>query len=206
MASTSEKAPVPEPTARTPAGAERRERLAALLTGAAAGHHEDLHGIVVELTPLLWHVLRSSGLDAATCEDVIQTTWLTLLGQLHAIRTPQALTAWLVTVARREAMRQRTTGTREQPVASETLTAVPDDAPAVDEALLDDERQAVLWRAVEQLPPRCRGLLRIVAQVDRPDYDDVATALGMPRGSIGPTRGRCLAKLRTLLLSSPHWS
>jgi RNA polymerase sigma factor (sigma-70 family) len=112
----------------------------------------------------------------------------------------------LATVARREAHRVRTAGTREQPVTVDSLAGLPDGAVQIEEALLDDERQTTLWRAIDQLPQRCRALLRAIAQVDRPDYESIATALGMPRGSIGPTRGRCLAKLRTLLLSSPDWS
>jgi RNA polymerase sigma factor (sigma-70 family) len=206
MPATSGPAPVPEPTARERDHTERRERLAALLTGAAAGRREDLDQIVAELTPLLWHVVRGQGLDTATCEDVVQTTWLTLLGQLNRIRTPQALAAWLVTVARREAQRVRNAGARERPVTLDSLTPLPDEAPQAVETLLEGERQVALWRAIDQLSARCRALLRVIAHADRPDYESIATALGMPRGSIGPTRGRCLAKLRTLLLSSPDWS
>jgi DNA-directed RNA polymerase specialized sigma24 family protein len=64
--------------------------------------------------------------------------------------------------------------------------------------MVDDQRRT-LWAAIRQLSPRCQELLRIVAFAPRPDYAAVAAGLGMPIGSIGPTRGRCLAKLRALL-------
>ena len=200
------KGPVPAPAARVPARDDRRARLAELLRGAAAGRREDLDAIVAELTPLLWHVARGQGVDAAAAEDVVQTTWLCLLRHLREIRTPEALTGWLVTVARREAVRVHAAGTRERPVDTETLEWVHDGGETLDESLIEGERRGVLWRALRQLPERCQELLRVVAFVDRPDYDAVATALGMPRGSIGPTRGRCLAKLRVLLMSQPDWS
>ncbi|HEY2672811.1 MAG TPA: sigma-70 family RNA polymerase sigma factor [Rugosimonospora sp.] len=191
---------------RAPAPDDRRQRLADLLRSARAGRREDLHQIVAELTPLLWHVARAQGLDAATCDDVVQTTWLSLLRNLDQIRSPEALSGWLVTVVRREARRASGAGIRERPVAVDSLESVPDDGRPVDEALVDGERGTALWRAVRQLPQRCQELLRVVAFVDRPDYESVAAALGMPRGSVGPTRGRCLAKLRSLLTSQPEWS
>jgi DNA-directed RNA polymerase specialized sigma24 family protein len=70
---------------------------------------------------------------------------------------------------------------------------------------VQDERSRILWQHFRRLPERCRTLLRIVAEVDRPDYSMVAEALGMPRGSIGPTRGRCLAKLREMLMADRSW-
>jgi RNA polymerase sigma factor (sigma-70 family) len=203
---TSSTAPVPGQQARIPTRDESRERLGGLLRGARAGHRDDLDRIVAELTPLLWHVARSQGLDPAACEDVVQTTWLRLLAQLDRIHDPEALTAWLVTVARREARRVFALGSREQPVAVEALESRPDARQRPDDALVEGERRAVLWRAIGRLPKRCQELLKLIAYVNRPDYDAVAVALGMPRGSIGPTRGRCLAKLRILLLSQPDWS
>ena len=76
--------------------------------------------------------------------------------------------------------------------------------PAAEAMLREDQRS--LWRSVSRLSERCQALLRIIAFVDRPDYGAVSEALGMPVGSIGPTRGRCLAKLRSLLTADPSWS
>ena len=71
--------------------------------------------------------------------------------------------------------------------------------PAVVETVIAAEEQGVLWRHVSGLSERCRYLLRVIAFAERPDYAAIADALGMPVGSIGPTRGRCLAKLRVAL-------
>jgi len=72
--------------------------------------------------------------------------------------------------------------------------------------MLASATQQVLWRNVAKLPERCQQLLRVVAFAERPDYGALSVALGMPVGSIGPTRGRCLAKLRTMLSADPEWS
>ncbi len=79
------------------------------------------------------------------------------------------------------------------------MTDMADPEPIPEESVLLAERHHDVWQAVRTLPRRCQDLLRVVAFTHRPDYDQVAVALGMPRGSIGPTRGRCLAKLRSLL-------
>ena len=71
--------------------------------------------------------------------------------------------------------------------------------------MLRATRDHRLWQHVEGLPERCRALLRVIAFADRPDYAELAKALGMPQGSIGPTRGRCLAKLRLALAADPSW-
>lgn len=188
--------PSPEATARF---TQLTEALARAQAGDAAGLDE----IVVSCTPLLWHVARSQGVQADTVADVVQHTWLELVVRLADIRTPQALTAWLITTTKREAWRVN----RKQAVTSE-LDAIGERAaelPEIDEALLTEERDRVLWRCVAQLPERCRALLRIVAMTERPAYEEVGRALGMTHGSIGPTRGRCLSKLRTLLLADPEW-
>jgi RNA polymerase sigma factor (sigma-70 family) len=186
--------------------ADRAERVGACLERARNGETAALGDVVRELNPLLWHVARAEGLTAEEAADVVQTTWLELLRRLHDIRSPRALTAWLVTAARREAWRVRELSRRQVPDGAAQLESVSDPGPAPGERLLSDERDQALWRHFQQLPQRCRQLLRIVAQVGRPDYSAVAEAMGMPIGSIGPTRGRCLAKLRALLLADPGWS
>jgi RNA polymerase sigma factor (sigma-70 family) len=194
-------------TAADDARVNRAERLAVYLRQAQGGDVEALDPVVRELNPLLWHVARSQGLATEDAIDVVQTTWLELLKRLQEIRSPQALTMWLISTTRRGAWRAAIRRRRE--VASETdemLGQVPDSTPDIDDRLDADARHRALWRHLQRLPERCRELLRIVAMVDRPDYDDVAAALGMPRGSIGPTRGRCLSKLRALLTADPSWS
>jgi RNA polymerase sigma factor (sigma-70 family) len=186
--------------------ARAHDRLAELLTEARAGRRDSLDAIVRELTPLLWQVARAQGLDRDSAEDVVQTTWLSLLRHLHGIRTPAALTGWLVTVAKREAWRVVRAGRGERPMDEVAAAGVVDPDPVPEETLLTTERDRALWAAVRQLSTRCQRLLRIVAFSHRPDYGILAEALDMPQGSIGPTRGRCLAKLRRLLLSDPTWS
>jgi RNA polymerase sigma factor (sigma-70 family) len=182
----------------------RHARLADLLVSAQSGRRESLNEIVVELSPLLWQVARAQGLEHEAAEDVIQCTWLSLLSHLDQIRSPIALTAWLVTATKREAWRTRAARRAEQPVDRNLMTDLQDPEPIPEESVLLAERHHDVWHAVRLLPRRCQELLRVVAFTHRPDYEAVAVALGMPRGSIGPTRGRCLAKLRTLLDHDPR--
>ncbi len=181
------------------ASADRNTRLAALLESARSGRRESLNEIVIELSPVLWQVARAQGLDREAAEDVIQCTWLSLLRHLEQIHSPLALTAWLITATKREAWRMHTAHRAEQPLDQNQIADTADPRPLPEELVLLAERHHDVWRAVRQLPQRCQELLRVVAFSHRPDYDTLAVALGMPRGSIGPTRGRCLAKLRTLL-------
>jgi RNA polymerase sigma factor (sigma-70 family) len=125
--------------------------------------------------------------------------WLNLLANLDAIRTPGSLTSWLVTATRRQAWRVRAADRRQKPVDHEWLTAIPDAGADSEQHLIIKDEQRELWEALSSLPGRCQKLLRIVAFVPRPDYDDIAVRLGIPRGSVGPTRGRCLDKLRSAL-------
>jgi len=185
-----------------PAQPARGARLEVLVDAARSGREDAIGQIVTELSPLLWQVARAAGLSPADAEDVLQTVWLRLLTHLDAIHTSAALTAWLVTTTRREAWRVRGTGRRQISVDQDRLAAVPDRRPGAEDLAVAADLRRELWAALEQLPQRGQELLRIVAFVPRPDYDVVAAQLCMPRGSIGPTRGRCLAKLRALLASS----
>jgi RNA polymerase sigma factor (sigma-70 family) len=170
------------------------------------GRDEAIGELVTELSPLLWQVARAAGLAAADAEDVVQTAWLRLLSHLDGIHTSAALTGWLVTTTRREAWRVRQTGRRQLPADQDRLAAIPDPAPGCEEDAIAADQRRALWSAFGQLSPRCQELLRTVAFVPRPDYDVVAARLGIPRGSVGPTRGRCLAKLRAILITSAEGS
>lgn len=174
------------------------------------GDSSAMDTLVEDVTPLLWHTARSQGADAATAEDVVQTTWLRLVEHSSDISDPQAVLQWLLMTAKREAWGAVRRGRRTVPRGAwdETLPADPT-SPAAgrDPATASEESElaGAVWRHVERLPERCQQLLRLVAFVDRPDYSVVSAALGIPVGSIGPTRGRCLAKLRLALTSDPAW-
>jgi RNA polymerase sigma factor (sigma-70 family) len=171
---------------------------ATLLARAAQGDQDAWNELVDEHSRLLWSVARSFRLDSADANDVVQTTWLRLLEHLDRIEDPSRLVGWLVTTARREAMRVLRRSGRERPVVEDTVLDRPDDGPPVDSALLQDERNRVLWEAFARLNEKCRQLLRVA--VTHPQaYDEISEALGMPIGSIGPTRRRCLTQLRALL-------
>jgi RNA polymerase sigma factor (sigma-70 family) len=171
------------------------ERLA---TGAGASAIA-LDELIGELTPLLWQVARAAGLGRDDAEDVVQTTWESLLSHLDTIREPGAVTAWLVTATRREAWRVAAARRKTRPADDEWLGAIPDPRESCEDRAVLAEEQRAVWAALRTLPPRCQELLRIVAFVPRPDYDVVAARLGRARGSVGPTRGRCLDKLRIAL-------
>jgi len=187
------------------ARADRHTRLARCLERARDGEMSALTEVVHELNPLLWHVARAAGLSADDAMDVVQITWLELVQRLHDIRSPQALTAWLVSTTRRGAWHVESRMRKRDVDRRADVAELTDPGPGPVERALTDERDGTLLRNFGRLSVRCQQLLRIVAMVDRPDYDIVAKAMQMPRGSVGPTRGRCLAKLRDLLLDDPTW-
>ncbi|MDN5761757.1 MAG: sigma-70 family RNA polymerase sigma factor [Microlunatus sp.] len=171
------------------------------------GDEAKMADLVRILTPILWHTVRGVRLDPATAEDVVQSVWLTLVRKAETISEPQAVLQWLVVTARREAWRVAKATTKMRPEDLES--AVGSDQLPSRESVEDDvvtaDTQSRLWRHIQKLPDRCQALLRVIAFADRPDYAELARSLGMPQGSIGPTRGRCLAKLRLALTNDPGW-
>lgn len=155
--------------------------------------------LVAAMTPVLWHVVRAYGHDRQSAEDVIQATWLGFVRLHQTIDDPQAVASWLITSARRGAAAHARTARRASPVQDETLHAVLPDAESAEAMAVRDDEASRLWRAVASLDERCRKLLRVVAFMDRPDYQALSKDLDMPVGSIGPTRARCLAKVRRAL-------
>jgi RNA polymerase sigma factor (sigma-70 family) len=177
------------------------------LSAYRSGDPSMMSRFVDEATPLLWHVARHQGLDDNSAQDVVQTAWMRLIEHAESISDSQAVLKWLITTTRREAWRVARQGRRVDVVDDIESGLPPTEAadPGPEEAVVLAERQSIVWRHFRRLPERCRELLQAVAFTDRPDYAAVAEALGMPIGSIGPTRGRCLAKLRVLLDNDPTW-
>jgi RNA polymerase sigma factor (sigma-70 family) len=170
------------------------------------GDEAKMADLVRILTPILWHTARAARLDTATAEDVVQSVWLTLVRKADSITEPLAVLQWLVVTTKRESWRVSKSQAKTHPEDMETTGTAdtPSDQTVEDEVIRDDSDHR-LWRHIEELPERCRTLLRVIAFADRPDYAELAKALGMPQGSIGPTRGRCLAKLRLILATDPAW-
>jgi RNA polymerase sigma factor (sigma-70 family) len=179
----------------------RWERAATLFLRWRDGDARAMDDLVRLMTPLLWHVVRAYGLDRALAEDVVQTTWLTLVRRHESISEPQAVSGWLTMVARREAWRVGKLQRRADPTEAESLEPHLPAQESAEQTAATDEQSRRLWRAVAQLNERCQRLLRIVAFDERPDYARIAQDMAMPIGSIGPTRQRCLGKLRALLQS-----
>ena len=190
-------------TERTDAGLA--EQAAAHFVAFRAGDEARLADLISLLTPLLWHAVRAQGLDSHQSEDVVQTTWLALFRSAETITEPRAVLQWLLVSARREAWRvgRRDRRVDHREVEDDEWTVPDRDVP--EEQVLRSDSDTRLWQHIAALPERCRELIRVIAFADRPDYAAVAQSLGMPIGSIGPTRGRCLAKLRRRLDDDPEW-
>ncbi len=188
------------------AGQSLGDRAAHALLEFRDGRPDALSDLVREATPLLWHTVRAQGVDAQTADDVVQTTWAALVRHAHTISEPKAVLKWLLVTARRGAwetvrkgrddVRRRTELPDDVEESSATL---PDPGTGPEDEVLRDERDRLLWTSLRRLPARCQELLRLVSLADRPDYKAISAAIGMPVGSIGATRGRCLAKLRAVL-------
>ncbi len=166
------------------------------------GDQDAWNGLVDQYSGLVWSVVRIFRFDHATTADVCQTVWLRLAEHAGAIREPERLGGWLASTARNECFRLARSRRREvfDPDGEdrETLSDVVS-ASAVDERMLAAEQQAEVAAAFRELPQPCQELLRLLCLDPPLDYATVGRLIDRPVGSIGPTRHRCLDKLRHLL-------
>lgn len=172
------------------------QNLTAIVRAAGTGDDAAWEALVERFSGLIWAVARGHGLSAADAADVSQTTWLRLAEHLHDIRDPERIGGWLATTARNESVNVLRNARRCVALGDEREVPLPAECTDVASRLLDGERDVALWRAFESLPPRCKTLLRVLIMDPPPSYVEVSAVLGMPVGSIGPTRGRCLESLR----------
>jgi RNA polymerase sigma factor (sigma-70 family) len=167
-----------------------------LVRAAAAGDQAAWNELVERFQGLVWATARSFRLSRADAADVAQTTWLRLVENLDRIHDPERLGAWLATTARRECLRHIRLHGREQLSDETDVFEAPSEDP-LEVALLTEERDTALWNAFAKLSERCQTLLRLLVSEDEPSYETIGAALDMPIGAIGPTRMRCLDKLRS---------
>jgi RNA polymerase sigma factor (sigma-70 family) len=184
---TAEAAPVP-----------RHATVTDLVTRARDGDQRAWDAIVERYAPLVWSICRRYRLAAADAGDVGQAVWLQLVGHIGQIRDPAALPGWLATTTRRECGRLVHAAQRAQP-RGHLLDAedIPDERAALaGDELLAAERHAALREALADLPPPCQQLIALLLEDPPLPYAQISARLGIPVGSIGPSRSRCLAKLR----------
>jgi RNA polymerase sigma factor (sigma-70 family) len=169
--------------------------LTALVTRARNGDQQAWDELVDRYAPLIWSICRRYRLGRADAEDVGQSVWLRLAGQLASLRDPAALPGWLATTTQRECGRVLRAA-RNQETPGHPLE-IPDMLTgAAESELLTAERHAALREAFIHLPPGSRQLIALLIQDPPVPYAEISARLGIPVGSIGPSRSRCLEKLR----------
>ena len=169
-----------------------------LVTAASRGDQGAWNAIVDRYLPLVYSVTRAYRLSRSDADDVNQTVWLRLVEHLDSLREPRALPRWILTTAQHECGRLTKAGRREQPVdplTDRTIGGAVDDA-VVEADVLRAERHQSLRDGLAQLRPADRRLLVLLAEDPPRSYREISELTGMPIGSIGPTRARCLERLR----------
>jgi RNA polymerase sigma factor (sigma-70 family) len=170
----------------------------ALVTSARNGDRHAWDELFERYAPLIWSICRRYRLSQMDADDVGQNVWLQLVGHLAALREPAALPGWLATTTRRECCRVlRMTQQQQAPDRWRDDAGIADAMTGTVEAeLLRIERSAALREALAQLPPDSRRLITLLIQDPPVPYAEISVKLGIPVGSIGPHRARCLEKLR----------
>lgn len=178
-------------------------QVARLVRQAATGDKHAWERLVDQYSRLIWSITREFKLVESDAADVVQTTWMRLIEHIDRLQHPERVGSWLAATARNECLRNLAARKRivlaNEPV---TFDAPAEDEPEVDEALLAEERAEVVREAMAHLPRRWQRLLELLMADPPVSYAEISDELGLPIGSIGPTRGRCLARLRVLLDAS----
>jgi RNA polymerase sigma factor (sigma-70 family) len=183
------------PTTCAPQAGHRCDEISRLTCRAAAGDEAAWNELIKCFSRLLWAIAAQHRLNPADAADVFQTTWLRLVEHIDRIADPERVGAWLATTARRECLRVIQSAGRQVPMGDDFPELV---APAADPTaeLLRAERDAELRQAMSCLRERDEQLLLMLSADAAPGYAEIAATLGMPIGSIGPTRARSLERIR----------
>jgi RNA polymerase sigma factor (sigma-70 family) len=169
-----------------------------LVTRARDGDKRAWDLLIERYSPLIWSICRRHRLGQADAEDVAQSVWLNLLERLDTVRDPAALPGWLATTTRRECLRALGRARGPHPGGPvPDLENIPDEhTRTAEQELLAAERHAALRAAFAALHPAAQQLIILLVADPPVPYAEISARLGIPVGSIGPNRGRCLNKLR----------
>ena len=170
---------------------------------AATGDLQAWNRLVSQYSRLIWSITVSFKLAESDAADVVQTTWMRLIEHIDRIEQPARIGAWLASTARNECLRHVAARKRIVLVDEDVeFDGVDQHGPEVDEGLLARERARDVREAMSHLPAQWQQLMELLMSDPPVSYAEISDQLGLPIGSIGPTRGRCLAKLRVLLDAS----
>ena len=190
-----------------PAGAERYDvaslEVARLVRQAGTGDKQAWERLVDQYNRLIWSITREFKLVESDAADVVQTTWMRLIEHINRLQHPERVGSWLAATARNECL--RCLAARKRIVLAHedvTLESASEHEPEVDAALLAAERASIVREAMTHLPGRWQRLMEMLMADPPVSYAAISDELGLPIGSIGPTRARCLARLRVLLEAS----
>ena len=154
--------------------------------------------LVKRYQSLIYAVATRSGLSQLDAADCFQQTWVFLYNNRHKLQDPARLSAWLVTTAKREALRLKHRAGPDPGEENENEQV--DTGLLPDEELLQMEQQAQLEGAIQQLEPRCQKLVDDFFFADEEkSYEEIAKSLGIASNSLGPIRRRCLERLKRIL-------
>jgi RNA polymerase sigma factor (sigma-70 family) len=182
----------------SPANSSADSSVGDLVARARSGDRQAWDALVERYAPLIWSICRRHRLGRADADDVGQSVWLRLLDQLDRVREPAALPGWLSTTTRRECLRVLSAAQGPHAtIYALDVESLPDQRTGTaDQELLAAERHAALRAAFTQLPPNGQQLLALLTADPPTPYADISAQLGIPVGSIGPTRSRYLDKIR----------
>ena len=171
----------------------------ALVAACRKGDRGAWEELIQRYRRLIYSVPVSWRLDPSDCDGIFQRVALKLLEHVQSVRDPGALASWLTITARREVWALKREGQRTRGFEEGEAERMPEEPADVLADLHLIECEHALALAFERMPDRCRELLTLLYLVDpRPSYEDISERLGRPIGSLGPTRARCLKKLRQL--------
>jgi RNA polymerase sigma factor (sigma-70 family) len=177
--------------------------IAELVRCAAEGDRWSWERLVDQYARIIWAVTRDFRLTESDAADVAQVTWLRLYEHIDRLEYPARVGSWLAVTARRECLRHVAARKRIVLVHDDDdLHDVAAHGPEVDERLLAHERAQAVREALSDLPGQWQRMLQLLMADPPASYAEISSQLGLPIGSIGPTRGRCLERLRVLLDAS----